>query len=555
MNIVQEIKNRIDIVDFINKYVSLRKSGNNYVGLCPFHSEKTPSFTVNREKQFFHCFGCGESGDVVTFYMKIENLEFKEAIKNLGLQLGLNIDSENEETKKENILLDINKFACDFFQKQLKNSKLAQGYLEKRQINNYTKEEFQLGYNPNDNSLIDFLQKKYTLKLLNECGILSNSYNVFAGRLMFPILDEFGKIVGFAGRALNDNQKAKYINTKETALFSKQKLLYGFDKAKHHIKEYLVICEGYFDCIRLNQEGLKCVSATMGTNLSEYHIRLIKRFTNKIYFNFDSDEAGIKAMLRNTKILGQLEAYVVELNTNGSQKEDPDSFVMKYSIDEYKKLLVKAKDYFDFLEENILKQYNLQNSNLSQSKPILVANAINTIKNAIDNINDSVLKSLYYSKSRRLLNLNIAQKIKKTQTASEKKIYTKIHYVLSYLIKDPFLLDWIENKEEFSNNFEQNLKTIYVKLLENRHLSFEQFISTLDSQNASLCYELYLLTQEETVSKKRANFLMLINSIEIERLKKQMHYYLKEIAKNPNDTSLKELYEQTKNKLQRLKSE
>ncbi len=553
MNIVQEIKNRIDIVDFINKYVSLRKSGNNYVGLCPFHSEKTPSFTVNREKQFFHCFGCGESGDVVTFYMKIENLEFKEAIKNLGLQLGLNIDSENEETKKENILLDINKFACDFFQKQLKNSKLAQGYLEKRQINNYTKEEFQLGYNPNDNSLIDFLLKKYTLKLLNECGILSNSYNVFAGRLMFPILDEFGKIVGFAGRALNDNQKAKYINTKETALFSKQKLLYGFDKAKHHIKEYLVICEGYFDCIRLNQEGLKCVSATMGTNLSEYHIRLIKRFTNKIYFNFDSDEAGIKAMLRNTKILGQLEAYVVELNANGPQKEDPDSFVMKYSIDEYKKLLAKAKDYFDFLEENILKQYNLQNSNLAQSKPILVASAINTIKNAIDNINDPILKSLYYSKARKILNLNIGPNITKTQTI--KKKYTKAHLVLSYLLKDPFLLDWIENVEEFSYNFDQNLKTIFLKLLENKHISFDEFVSTLDPQNASLCYELYLLTQDETVSKKRANFLMLINSIEIERLKKQMHYYLKEIAKNPNDTSLKELYEQTKNKLQRLKSE
>jgi len=420
MNLAQEIKKRLDIVDFINRYITLKKSGNNYIGLCPFHSEKTPSFTVNKEKQFFHCFGCGESGDLITFYMKIENLDFKEAIRSLALELGLEINSDDESTKKENLLLDINKFACEFFQKKLNNSDFAQNYLKKRQIEPKTQEIFQLGYNPNDNSLIDFLLKKYSIKLLNESGIISNTYNIFAGRLMFPISDEHGKIVGFSGRALHDDQKAKYINTKETAIFSKQRLLYGFDKAKNHIKDYLIVCEGYFDCIRLHQEGLQCTSATMGTNLSDYHIRLIKRFTNKIYFNFDSDEAGIKAMLKNSKVLGQLDAYVIEFNLKDAQKEDPDSFVMKYSIQEYKKLLQSAKDYFSFLEEKILKQHNLQNARLTQSQPILVATAVNAIKNAIDNISDPVLKNLYYSKARRLLNLNIVQKNHKSQETPKK---------------------------------------------------------------------------------------------------------------------------------------
>ncbi|OSS43160.1 DNA primase [Desulfurella amilsii] len=554
MNLVEEIKSRLDIVDFINRYINLKKSGNNYIGLCPFHSEKTPSFTVNKEKQFFHCFGCGESGDVITFYMKIENLDFKEAIKNLALQLGLEINSEDESTKKENLLFDVNKFACEFFQKKLKNSDFAQNYLEKRQIKQETQEVFQLGYNPNDNSLVDFLLKKYSIKLLNESGIVSNAYNIFAGRLMFPISDEYGKIVGFAGRALHDNQKAKYINTKETAIFLKQRLLYGFDKAKTYTKDYLIVCEGYFDCIRLYQEGLQCTSATMGTNLSDYHIRLIKRYTDKIYFNFDSDEAGINAMLKNTKVLGQLDAYVVEFSLNDTQKEDPDSFVMKYSIQEYKKLLQSAKDYFSFLEEKILKQHNLQNARLSQSQPISVASAINAIKNAIDNISDSVLKSLYYSKARRLLNLNIVQKNYKSQETA-KKTYTKSHYIISYLLKDPFLLDWIEDKEEFAKNFDVVLKEIFFKLTQNKDVSFEQFVSTLDKQSASMCYELYLLTQEESISQKRANFLMLMNTLELEKLKKQMHYYLKRIAEDPDNEELKESYRQTKNKLQRLKNE
>ncbi|HHS48738.1 MAG TPA: DNA primase [Desulfurella acetivorans] len=554
MNLVEEIKNRLDIVDFINRYVNLKKSGNNYIGLCPFHSEKTPSFTVNKDKQFFHCFGCGESGDLITFYMKIENLDFKEAVRNLALELGLEVNSDYESSKKENLLLDINKFACEFFQKKLKNSDFAQNYIEKRQIKQETQEAFQIGYNPNDNSLLDFLLKKYSIKLLNESGIVSNAYNIFAGRLMFPISDEYGKIVGFAGRALHDNQKAKYINTKETSIFSKQRLLYGFDKAKTYIKDYLIICEGYFDCIRLHQEGLQCTSATMGTNLSDYHIRLIKRFTNKIYFNFDSDEAGIKAMLKNTKVLGQLDAYVIEFNLKDSQKEDPDSFVMKYSIQEYKKLIQNAKDYFSFLEEKILKEHNLQNARLSQSQPISVASAVNAIKSTIDNISDPVLKSLYYSKARRLLNLNIAQKNYISQE-TPKKTYTKSHYIISYLLKDPFLLDWIEDKEEFANNFDGTLKEIFLKLTQSKDVSFEQFVSTVDKQTASVCYELYLLTQEESISQKRTNFLMLINALELEKLKKQMHYYLKKIAQEPNNEELKELYRQTKNKLQRLKNE
>ncbi|MGC8706297.1 MAG: DNA primase [Desulfurella sp.] len=554
MNLAQEIKNRLDIVDFISRYVNLKKIGSNYVGLCPFHSEKTPSFTVNKQKQFFHCFGCGESGDVITFYMKIENLEFKEAIKNLALELGLDADTLDESTKKENILLDINKLACEFFQNKLKNSNLALKYLEKRQITRKTQELFQLGYNPDDNSLLDFLLKKYTIKQLNEVGIVSNSYNIFGGRLMFPIHDEYGRIVGFAGRALHENQKAKYINTKETVLFSKQKILYGFDKAKAFAKDYLIVCEGYFDCIRLHQEGLQCACATMGTNLSDYHIRLIKKYTNKIYFNFDTDEAGINAMLKNTKVLGQLDAYVIEFNLDDAKKEDPDSFVLKYSIDEYKKQLQNAKDYFSFLEEKILTQYNLQNARLLHSQPIFVASAINSIKSAIDSINDPITKSLYYSKARRLLNLNILQKNPSTQEKPNKK-YTKNHYIISYLLKDPFLLDWIEDKEEFAKNFDDDLRNIFLKLTENNQISFEEFVSNLDKQSASLCYELYLLTNEETISQKRTNFLMLINAIEIEKLKKKMQYYLKEIAKNPENEELKELYRQTKNKLQRLKNE
>ena len=339
--LLREIQAKIDIVELISETVSLNRKGNRYWGLCPFHQEKTPSFSVNREKQMFYCFGCHAGGNVFTYLMKREGLEFREALEILAGKAG--IDMPVSKSKKDQDLhkqmIAINNVAAQFFQQQLQsaNGRQARDYLTQRGISQETIAAFNLGYAPNEwQALTDYLLKKgYSLELVKNSGLIKRSdnqeryYDLFRDRIIFPITQYNRDVLGFGGRALGDNMP-KYLNTAETDIYSKRKNLYGLTQAREEIrnKNEVILVEGYMDCIKLQQFGIINVVASLGTSLTEEQASLLHRYSEKAIILYDGDEAGQRETMRAIDILrGQdLRVEVIAL----PDRKDPDDFIEKY---------------------------------------------------------------------------------------------------------------------------------------------------------------------------------------------------------------------------------
>jgi DNA primase len=340
-DLFEEVKNRYEIVSFISQFVKLKKVGKNYVGLCPFHSERTPSFTVSPDKQIFKCFGCGAAGDVVTFYMKYKNLEFREALLELAEKAGIKVDKRYFSSKqKERDLIEINFKIAKLYQHFLWNhpsGEKARGYLKERGISEETARFFHLGYAPSEGRVLASLLRaqNISLDLAVEAGLLKKgedgSYlDVFRDRLIFPIFNEKGECVGFGGRTLDPEGEPKYLNSPESKVFKKSEVLYGLFQSKEYIKKEgaVFLVEGYFDYLALWERGIKNLSATCGTALTEHHLKKLKLLTEEWYILYDGDEAGRKAALRATSLILK-EGFLprVILLPEG---EDPDSFAKKY---------------------------------------------------------------------------------------------------------------------------------------------------------------------------------------------------------------------------------
>lgn len=357
---IEELKDRLDIVDIISEYVSLKRVGSNFQGLCPFHSEKTPSFSVSRDRGYFHCFGCHERGDAISFIMKIENLTYPEAIKFLAEKYGLVL--EETYTSKENIekrkrLYEINSMAAKFYLKNLLTHDLPQEYMKNRGLNKKVLNKFFLGYAKNGSELYNYLKSKnITDEDMLELGLI----NVYSGkivdkfqdRLIFPILNNKNKVIGFGGRTLNDN-KIKYLNSPESDIFKKRNNIYGvniINKTRNQNKVLLV--EGYMDVIGLYNHGIDYAVATLGTALTQEQARIVKRYANHIYIAYDGDTAGIKATLRAIDIFKNMDVQLSILEFPG--KMDPDEYVNKYGKEEFENLLKKATNPIDFKLEKLL---------------------------------------------------------------------------------------------------------------------------------------------------------------------------------------------------------
>lgn len=354
---IEEIKSRIDIVDFLSDYVSLKKAGQNYKGLCPFHSEKTPSFMVSPSKQIFHCFGCNKGGDIFTFIMLYENMTFQEAINYLAEKANVPLNKFKKYDKGlKDILFSIYKETALFFKENLKASRNVLNYLKERNIHNESIDIFSLGYSLREkDSLFIFLKKKgFSLEDIKRSGLVSfvksDVYDFFRDRLIFPIFDFQGRIVAFGGRTLSGQKNIpKYINSKESPIFKKGELSYGLNLAKDSIieKGYSIIVEGYLDVIMCHQFGIKNVIAPLGTVLTSNQLRKIKRFSNNILLLFDSDSAGISAAKRALQLCYS-ESFTTKILLLPTG-EDPDSFLRKYGEQEFKRLLGKANTPVEFL--------------------------------------------------------------------------------------------------------------------------------------------------------------------------------------------------------------
>ena len=380
--LIEEVRSRNDIVDVISGYVRLQKKGSSYFGLCPFHNEKSPSFSVSRQKQMYYCFGCGAGGNVFTFLMEYENFSFVEAVKFLADRAGIELpEMEYSKEAKEkadlkSTILEMNKLAAKYFYVQLKSERGSQAYsyLKNRELSDETITAFGLGFsNKYSDDLYKYLREKgYSEDLIRQAGLINTDerqgvYDKFWNRVMFPIMDVNNRVIGFGGRVMGDG-KPKYLNSPETVVFDKSRNLYGLNRARTSRKPYFLLCEGYMDVISLHQSGFTNAVASLGTALTAGHAALIKRYVQEVYLTYDSDEAGTRAALRAVPILREagISAKVVRMDPY----KDPDEFIKNLGAEEYEKRIHAARNGFMFSLESLEKMVAKMAVNAGMARPV-----------------------------------------------------------------------------------------------------------------------------------------------------------------------------------------
>lgn len=395
--ILDEIRSRNDIVSTISQYMTLKRKGRNYFGLCPFHNEKSPSFSVSPDKQIFHCFGCGVGGDVINFVKKIENIGFLDSVRLLAEKSGIQLPNDISKAEEENIKLKnrvykINELAAKFYHENLykPTSKIAQDYIKKRKLNNATLKSFLMGYASNSsNELLRFLKEQgFTEEeLLASCLIGKSDrgyYDKFRNRLMIPIRDERGRFIAFGGRVLDDS-KPKYINSPENIVYSKGRNLFGLNVAKegvHGPLKRLLIVEGYMDAISLYQRGITNVVASLGTALTDSQGRLLRRNTEQVILGYDADGAGQQAIIRGMEILKSMDIDIRILQISGAK--DPDEYVLKFGPEKMVKAMDEAISAIEFKIKVLRANLDLNNVNDKVKFLTEIAKILSNVDNNIE---------------------------------------------------------------------------------------------------------------------------------------------------------------------------
>ena len=472
-DIVEEVRTKNDIVDIVSGYVKLQKKGSNYFGLCPFHNEKSPSFSVSPSKQMYYCFGCGAGGNAITFLMEYENYSFPEALQVLADRAGVELPKE-EMTKEARAqadlratLLEINKLAANYFYYQLKQpqGKLGYDYLTGRKLSDATILHFGLGFaNKTSDDLYRYLKSKgYKDEILKETGLVSieerGTHDKFWNRVMFPIMDVNNRVIGFGGRVMGDGTP-KYLNSPETRLFDKSRNLYGLNYARSSRKKYMLICEGYMDVIAMHQAGFTNAVASLGTAFTSQHAMLIKRYTDQVILTYDSDGAGVKAALRAIPILKEVGISCKVLNMK--PYKDPDEFIKNMGAEAFQERIDQAQNSFLFEIKVLKRDYNLEDPEQKTNFYNAVARKLLEFPEALerDNYTQAVAREQFipYQELKQLvsrLSSRIVPGAEQTQPREEfsprerkkeKEDGTRQsqRLLLTWLIEDPKLFDKIE---------------------------------------------------------------------------------------------------------------
>lgn len=559
MSISDEIRERIDIVDFISQYVDLAKRGANYVGLCPFHREKTPSFVVSPEKKIFHCFGCGASGDVIGFLMRYEGYTFKEALRMLAEKAGIRYTEKyRAEDDKKQRLKEIHLIALSHFREEFFKCEVAQDYFYKRGFDESAAYDFSIGYAQEEDRLLNKLDKFKREEIL-ESGIFSDYngklYCRFHNRLIFPIFNENGEPIAFGGRQIKGCDGAKYINSPETILYSKSRVLYGLNWAKKSIlqKKQAIVVEGYLDLIRLHTENIKNSVATLGTALNTYHLKMLKRLSPVVFMNYDTDEAGIRAMIRALPSFFEtdVEGRVVTLE----QGEDPDSFVRKNGREMFIERLNKGKELFSFLIQHYKESIDLS---LPQGK----AEFVETFLPIVEKIKDSVKKSAYISyiaKESGISSSLITSKIKDKPTSFNIETPKKEELLISCIMADLDLLQLVDDIGQFKELFEderlrilfERLWAIYIKELPYNVNEFLEQIE--DEELKSYAYGILTYSSDYPLREERA-FKELLKSAVAEKKTRRLNEIRKRMEQGKDIEELIREYQKEFSALKRLKN-
>ncbi len=410
--VLDEIKTRNDIVDVISQYVTLKRKGRNYFGICPFHNEKSPSFSVSPDKQIFHCFGCGVGGNVFHFISKIENISFFESIQLLAERANIELpkSSNAEDERIANLrakVYQVNKEAAQFYHEKLykPTSKIAQEYIKKRKLDNNTLKSFLIGYAGDNNELFSFLKSKgFGSEEMLASSLIGKSeggryYDKFKHRLMFPIQDVRNRVIAFGGRVLDDS-KPKYINSPENIVYSKGRNLFGLNVAKSKqagILKRLLIVEGYMDVISLHQRGITNVVASLGTALTDAQGRLLRKNSEQVILGYDADGAGQTAIIRGMEILKNMGVDIRVLQISGAK--DPDEFVIKYGPEKFIKCMDNSISIVEYKVKNLVKDLNIENT----SDKIKFLNEIAKILSEVDN---TMEREIYIDKIAKTYNIS-----------------------------------------------------------------------------------------------------------------------------------------------------
>ncbi|MDU5471250.1 MAG: DNA primase [Peptoniphilus harei] len=505
-NVLDEIRDRADIVDLIGEYMDLKRSGSNYMGLCPFHSEKTPSFSVSPSKSIFKCFGCGVGGDVITFVMKRENLSFPEAVEFLAdkynVRLEVYKDENKEAREKRNRLYEINREAGLHFLKNYQASQKAQLYLKNRMLSDKTIRSYGIGYSKDSwTDLYDHLTKMgYREEELLELNLISKSKNGnyidrFRDRVMFPIINRNNRIIGFGARAFGD-AKPKYLNSRETPIFHKGSNVFNINIiSRESTRERIILVEGYMDVISLYNSGINYSVASLGTSLTIDQANIIKRMAKDIYICYDSDNAGINATSRAIDIFLQASVKPKIIELEGGL--DPDDFIKKYGLEAFEKKIKSAISYIEFKIKKLKENFNLEDSEGLSNFTIESAKILSSIKNpierdifvkdfstnynisytAIENyinyLNRNKLKEAKREKVKVMKNINV---VKSNKTRAQEEL-------LSYSLLDNDIYKYIKNKIEvfyFTNAMTRAVFEETPRLFE-EEMEIRDFLSILES--------------------------------------------------------------------------
>jgi len=575
----EKVKQQADIVRVVGEYVRLKKSGQNFTGLCPFHAEKSPSFAVHPTKQIYHCFGCGVGGDVFKFVMEMEKCAFPEAIQIVAEKCGIAIPRQKErspEERKENqqraLLVGMHREAQSFFVKQLEGTlegKAARAYLEDRGLDKDASAQFGIGYAPSGgDSLLRFLKQKYPEKLLVESGLVSRDqggrlFDRFRRRITFPISNESGKIVAFGARALGDDQP-KYMNSPETAIYSKSNVLYHMDRAREGIRrqDFAILVEGYMDAIAVARAGISNVVASCGTSLADPQIKLLGRFTRRVIVNYDPDAAGQTATERSLSLLLEhdFEVRVLALPPVGNKKADPDLFIREMGAEAYLKLLKEAPPYVDYL----IARARQMDLTTGEGK----LRAVNFLLPYVQKIPNRILRSEWATRIAQQLRLDEpVLRAALSKAASERRSEVKAHPELISRAAKPVerrLIRMLAEAEGFRHELAQQLQNAHlyhgletekifaalvIASLAGQPLQATEFAAVLEERDRRLLFEILF---EEANEPTWEEAVSCIEALQHRQAERELAEVQRSIEANPPAPELRGLLEKKQDLMRRL---
>ena len=526
--IIEEIRNNNDIVNIVSQYVALRRSGRNYFGLCPFHNEKSPSFSVSQDKQIFHCFGCGVGGDIFKFIQKIENIDFREAINVLAERAGITLpilenNNEDKMYQLKNKIYEINELAADYYHKKLylPEAKDVQEYVKKRKLDNKTLEAFQIGCSGNYNELYNYLrQKGFSNEELLAASVVNKSdkgtyYDRFRNKFMIPIKDVKDRVIGFGGRVL-DNSKPKYINSPQNIVYDKGRQLFGLNIAKKSGKKDILIVEGYMDAISLYQRGITNVVASLGTALTEHQGRLLRKYADKIIIGYDSDGAGQAATMRGLDILQNLGYDVRVLQLDGDAK-DPDEYIIKYGSARLQRCMDNAISLVEFKVKKLKESLNLEIANDKIKFLNDVAKILTRVESRIEQevYIDKIAKD--YMISKEAIYAQINKLLNKSQKAQKSLAMPKINRTSSI----------VNNKEQISEKIIKRENMVIALLINNGQSTYNKIKGKIQPNDFKLEKNKIILEKLFCeFEKEEPNVTNMLSTIEDEEIISHITYIM-----------------------------